>query len=124
MCKVPFIVLTLLMLVFSLTGCNNGPEDTQELKSIIGSAVTQGPTNEKGETRVVVAVRNNNYKQFNGLIKVASLGDDRKSFLGFDAFPVSPGPGKTTFEITWLKVANVPCIQVEVADGRFNHFIK
>jgi len=122
--EIPVTVLMIVItLAFALMGFGFKTENPEELKNIVGSAITEVNINHKGYTRVIVAVKNNSYKNFNGQIKITSLDEDHKSLLGFDTFYTETlTPGQTIHWITWITVAKVPNLKVEAVDGKFTSF--
>jgi hypothetical protein len=111
-----FVVSVALLIIGSMVTPGSKPED---LNKIEVRAEAQDLINEKGQTKVVVWVKNNSSKTYDGQVKVTSLDIDG-SHLGFDGFyPKDLAPGKSTYGITWLKVAKTPNVKAEVLGGTF-----
>jgi len=112
-----FLLICILSLSI-LAGCGSSASK-EELAKIKVSGEIQDMINTKGQHKVVIWVENTSGKIFSGTIKVESRDVDG-NLLGFDAFyPENLQPGKKSYGITWLKVAPIPDVSIEVTSGTF-----
>lgn len=116
-----FVISVALLILGTMIPSGSTTEDysKEDYSKIEVRAEAQDLINEKGQTKVVVWVKNNSSKTFDGQVKVTSLDIDG-SHLSFDGFyPKDLTPGKSTYGITWLKVAKSPNVKAEVIGGSF-----